>query len=338
MTKPQAGERLQKMLAQAGVSSRRDAEKLIAAGRVKVDGRVVTTLGTRVSAEAKLEVDGREVQAQAPMVIVMNKPDGVVSTTESSVDERGRPTVVSLLRGVSARLTPVGRLDFHTRGVLLLTNDGSLAAALSHPRREVPKTYHAKFQGKLPESAIEQLHAGVELEDGTRTRPALEVEVVKATTMNTWVQITVGQGLYRQVRRMGDAIGHAVLKLIRVAYGGITATGLRDGEWRILREDEVEHLRRVAAGKATGPAPAPPERARPGKRGADEAAAKKPATATVASARARQAPADRPAIARPRPSGRTSAGAGARKAPAGANRAKRGAKAPSAGAKRARRP
>jgi len=340
--KPQPGERLQKVLAQAGVASRRDAERLIAAGRVKVDGKVVTTLGTRVSAEAQVEVDGREVLAQAPLVIVMNKPDGVVSTTEAAVDERGRPTVVSLLRGVPTRLVPVGRLDYHTRGVLLLTNDGTLAAALSHPRRQVPKTYHAKFQGKLPEAAIEQLHAGVVLEDGTRTRPALEVDVVKATTTNTWVQITVSQGLYRQVRRMGDAIGHSVLKLIRVAYGGITATGLRDGEWRILREDEVEHLRRVAAGKAVGPAPAPPERPRPGKRGAatpvPAAKTPEPARKPAAPERGRKPVVDRSAPARPRPAGRSTAAAGARAAPAGANRAKRGSARPSAGAKRARRP
>ena len=350
--RPQPGERLQKVMAQAGVSSRRAAEQLIAAGRVRVDGKVVTTLGTRVSAEARVEVDGREVQAHAPMVIVMNKPDAVVSTTEAAVDERGRPTVVSLLRGIPTRLVPVGRLDFHTRGVLLLTNDGGLAAALSHPKREVPKTYHAKFQGKLDEAALEQLHTGVVLEDGTRTRPALEVDVVKATTMNTWVQITVSQGLYRQIRRMGDAIGHAVLKLIRVAYGGITATGLRDGEWRILRDDEVEHLRKVAAGKPTGVAPLPPERVRGARRGdAPTTAAKRYATdparqAPAVSAKAdrkaaeerRSAPADRPAQARPRPPARSAAAPGARRAPTASNRGKRGAARPSAAPKRARRP
>jgi 23S rRNA pseudouridine2605 synthase len=257
-----APERLQKRLAQAGVASRRAAEELIAAGRVRVDGKVVTKLGTRVDATARIEVDGRAVEAAAPIVVVLNKPDGVVSTTESTVDAHGRPTVMTLVRGVSARLVPVGRLDYHTRGVLLLTNDGELAAALSHPRRAVPKTYHAKLQGKLDEATLEALHAGVVLEDGTRTPPALEVDVVKATSTNTWVQITIGRALYRQIRRMGDAIGHSVLKLIRVAYGGITGTGLKDGEWRLLTADEIEHLRRAASGKPAGPAPAPPARAR----------------------------------------------------------------------------
>lgn len=254
--------RLQKVLAGAGVASRRAAELLITAGRVRVEGRVVTTLGTRVAEDARVEVDGREVQVHAPIVLVMNKPDAVVSSEERAVDARGRPTVVSLLRGLPTPVVPVGRLDYHTRGVLLLTNDGKLASALTSARRPVSKTYHAKFQGRLPEAILEQLHGGVVLDDGTRTLPALEVEIVKATVQNTWVQITIAQNIYRQVRRMGDAVGHSVLKLIRVAFAGITATGLREGEWRILRDDEVAHLRTVVSGKATGPAPAPPERVR----------------------------------------------------------------------------
>lgn len=243
--------RLQKLLAQAGIASRRAAETLIAEGRVRVDGRPVTTLGTRVDPTAsRIEVDGRVIEAQEPTYIVMNKPDEVVSSAETSKDPRGRSTVVSLLGGLRTRVVPLGRLDFHTRGVLLLTNDGALHAALLHPRRAVPKTYHAKFQGRLGEAELAQLHAGVQLEDGTRTRPSLEVEIVRATTTNTWVQLTISQGLNRQIRRMGDAIGHSVLKLIRVAFAGITADGLREGQWRHLKAEEVAGLYALAGMRA----------------------------------------------------------------------------------------
>lgn len=243
--------RLQKLLAQAGIASRRAAETLISQGRVRVDGRPVTELGTRVDPrQATVEVDGRVIEAQEPTYIVMNKPDECVSSAEATKDPRGRPTVVSLLGGLRTRVVPLGRLDYHTRGVLLLTNDGALHAALLHPRRAVPKTYHAKFQGKLGEHELAQLHAGVQLEDGTRTRPSLEVEVVRATTTNTWVQLTISQGLNRQIRRMGDAIGHSVLKLIRVAFAGITADGLREGQWRHLKPEEVASLYTLAGFKA----------------------------------------------------------------------------------------
>ncbi len=224
---------------------------MISQGRVRVDGRPVTELGTRVDPrQATVEVDGRVIEAQEPTYIVMNKPDECVSSAEATKDPRGRTTVVSLLGGLRTRVVPLGRLDYHTRGVLLLTNDGALHAALLHPRRAVPKTYHAKFQGKLGENELAQLHAGVQLEDGTRTRPSLEVEIVRATTTNTWVQLTISQGLNRQIRRMGDAIGHSVLKLIRVAFAGITADGLREGQWRHLKPEEVSSLYTLAGFKA----------------------------------------------------------------------------------------
>jgi 23S rRNA pseudouridine2605 synthase len=243
--------RLQKVLARAGVSSRRGGEALITAGRVTVNAAVVTELGARVDpAVDEVAVDGRVIQLEAPVYLVMNKPDGVVCSAEPKLDERGRPTVVSLVRGIAERVYPVGRLDFHTRGVLLLTNDGDLAARLTHPRHRVQKTYHVKFQGQLQPAQLEALSMGVTLEDGTRTQPLAEISVIKDTEANTWAQLTVTQGLYRQVRRMGDAIGHPVLKLIRVAFAGITADGLDDGEWRQLREDEVALLRAQAVPKA----------------------------------------------------------------------------------------
>jgi 23S rRNA pseudouridine2605 synthase len=274
LTEPLEGSvRLQKVLARAGVSSRRGGEALITAGRVTVNEKVVTELGARVDPGVdQIAVDGRVIQLEPPVYLVMNKPDGVVCSAEPKVDERGRPTVVSLVRGIAERVYPVGRLDFHTRGVLLLTNDGDLAARLTHPRHKVPKTYHAKFQGQLGPPELESLSLGVTLEDGTRTAPLAEISVIKDTQTNSWVQLTVTQGLYRQVRRMGDAIGHPVLKLIRVAFAGVDANGLDDGEWRHLREDEVALLRAQAAPKAAPKAAAP--KAAP-KAAAPKAAARK---------------------------------------------------------------
>lgn len=270
--------RLQKVLARAGVSSRRGGEALITAGRVTVNDEVVTELGARVDpAVDQIAVDGRVIQLEPPVYLVMNKPDGVVCSSEPKVDERGRPTVVGLVRGIAERVYPVGRLDYHTRGVLLLTNDGDLAARLTHPRHRVNKTYHAKFQGQLGPNELEQLSLGVTLEDGTRTAPLAEISVIKDTQTNSWVQLTVTQGLYRQVRRMGDAIGHPVLKLIRVAFAGIDANGLEDGQWRYLREDEVALLRAQAAPKASAkPSSAKPSSAKPTKAKTGSKASGKP--------------------------------------------------------------
>jgi 23S rRNA pseudouridine2605 synthase len=240
----EAGVRLQKVLARAGVSSRRGGEEMIRGGRVRVNGRVVTELGVRVHPEKdRVTVDGEPIVLEVPVYLVLNKPDGVVSSAGGPVDDRGRPTVMSLLHGVRERVYPVGRLDFHTRGVLLLTNDGALAATLTHPRHEVPKTYHVKFQGRLEVAKLEALSTGVVLEDGTRTLPLRELFVIRETASNTWVQLCLTQGLHRQIRRMGEAIGHSVLKLIRVAVGDVTTDGLAEGEFRRLSEAEVESLR-----------------------------------------------------------------------------------------------
>jgi len=240
--------RLQKVLAAAGVAARRKAEDLIARGRVTVNGRVASELGVKVDPERdQIRVDGKVVQVETRVYFVLNKPDGVVCSAEGAQDAEGRPTVLSLLPTVSQRVYPVGRLDYHTRGVLILTNDGDLAAALTHPRHKVAKTYHVKFQGRLGEAELAALGQGITLEDGTVTRPAEEVSVIKETETNTWVQITLRQGLNRQVRRMGDAIGHPVLKLIRVAVGSVTADGLEDGEFRPLTPTEVYDLMAAAS-------------------------------------------------------------------------------------------
>ena len=241
--------RLQKVLASAGVAARRKAEDLITGRRVTVNGRIVSELGAKVDPERdEIKVNGKIVQVEKKVYFVLNKPDGVVCSAEGHKDSEGRPTVLSLLPAVTQRIYPVGRLDFHSRGVLILTNDGELSAALTHPRHEVAKTYHVKFQGRLDDDALAALGRGITLEDGTVTRPAEEVSVVKETATNTWAQITIRQGLNRQIRRMGDALGHPVLKLIRVAVGAVTADGLADGEFRPLTPTEVYDLMAAALG------------------------------------------------------------------------------------------
>jgi 23S rRNA pseudouridine2605 synthase len=200
----------------------------------------VTELGTRVyPGRDRVVVRGQPITAENKVYYVLNKPDQVVSSAEGSVDDRGRPTVLSLLHGVSERLYPVGRLDYHSRGVMLLTNDGALAAALTHPRHGVVKTYHVKFQGKLSPEEEQALRDGVVLDDGAHTRPLAELFAFRETDANAWYQIGLTEGLNRQLRRMGDAIDHPVLKLIRVAIGDITADGLAEGEFRPLTPTEV---------------------------------------------------------------------------------------------------
>lgn len=238
-----SGVRLQKVMAAAGVASRRKAEELMLAGKVSVNGQIIRELGTRVDPDRdRIMVGGKLIEPERRVYYVMNKPDGVVCSAEARVDARGRPTVLSLLPPLSERIYPVGRLDYHSRGVLILTNDGDLAAALTHPRHAVPKTYHVKFQGKLDLEDLAMLERGVSLEDGTVTRPAEDVSVVRETATNTWVQLTIHQGLNRQIRRMGESLEHPVLKLIRVAVGGLTADGLRDGEARPMSAAEVYDL------------------------------------------------------------------------------------------------
>lgn len=250
-----AGDRLQKVLARAGVASRRHAEELIAAGRVRVNGRVVTELGIRVDPRRdRIEVDGRRISAEPLVYYVFHKPRGVVTTL---VDPEGRPTIAEYLKDLPARVFPIGRLDFHTSGVLLLTNDGDLAQALLHPRRSVPKTYVAKVRGIPTDLQLDQWRKGVELEPvgdekaPIRTAPA-EVEVLRHTPPGidargekgtTWLKITLREGRYRQIHRMAEAVGLFVMRLVRISFAGITAEGLRPGELRPLTDKELTMLR-----------------------------------------------------------------------------------------------
>lgn len=233
-------ERLQKVLARAGVASRRAAEELIRAGRVTVDGRVVSELGKRVDpARARIELDGRRLVSEPFVYIVLHKPRGVVSTLK---DPEGRRTVADLLRGVGARVAPVGRLDFHTSGALLCTNDGEFAQAIAHPRHGATKEYVAKVRGIVDDEGLERWRQRIEI-DGRLTEPA-EVVRLRVEGDKTWLSVTLKEGRNRQVRRIGDATGFPVMRLARLSHAGITTEGLRPGEWRHLSLDELIALKK----------------------------------------------------------------------------------------------
>ncbi|HQP36338.1 MAG TPA: pseudouridine synthase, partial [Polyangiaceae bacterium] len=233
-------ERLQKILARAGVSSRRHAEQLLLAGRVRVNGKVVTELGTRADPfEDKIEVDGRRAIAEAPVYVIMHKPRAVVSTAS---DPEGRTTVTDLVSGIQARLYPVGRLDFQTSGALLLTNDGEFAAALLHPSRKVTKRYLVKLEGEITEPVVQRWRSGVVLDDGAKTLPA-EVRVVRVEDGRSWLEVDLHEGRNQQIRRMGTATGFEVLRLTRLEFAGISIDGLRPGGWRLLTPDELRKMR-----------------------------------------------------------------------------------------------
>ena len=236
--------RLQRFIAQAGVAARRKAEQLIVDGRVRVNGRVVTELGTKVDpARDKVVVNGELLAAQELMYVLLNKPKACVT---AAADDRGRGTVMDYLPSVPVRVTPVGRLDYYTEGVLLLTNDGELSAALQSPKTQIEKVYHVKIRGRVSDSHVRAMRRGVRLADdrygATTTRPAHVVRL-RSQSMHDWLAITLTEGKNRQIHRMAEALGLMVLKLQRVAYGGISYFGLRVGDARELNQDELDQLR-----------------------------------------------------------------------------------------------
>ena len=234
-------ERLQKVLARAGVASRRHAEELITAGRVRVNGRIVTVLGTKVDAHKdRIQVDGKRLVAEKPVYYVLHKPREMVTTLD---DPQGRPTIGHLLRDIPERVVPVGRLDFHTSGALIVTNDGDMVDALLRPKSTVPKVYAVKFQGHLDVRELDQLRNGVVLDDGYKTRKA-DAFVLREEKGHTWVQLTLTEGKNRQIRRMGEAIDHRVMRLSRQSFAGISIDGLRPNEYRQLHKDELQRLKK----------------------------------------------------------------------------------------------
>lgn len=231
-------ERLQKIIARAGVTSRRNAEKLILEGKVTVDGKIITELGAKFDAQKnKICVDGKILTFDAEKIyILLNKPHGCVCTAK---DERGRKTVIDLV-GISERIFPVGRLDLNSEGLLLLTNDGELMNALIHPKFKIEKTYRAKISGEVTEKKLDKLRAGIKLEDGL-TAPA-EIFLLEKDL----VEITIHEGRNRQIRRMFAAIGCEVKRLKRVKFAGLTLKGVAVGKFRPLTVEEINFLKKLS--------------------------------------------------------------------------------------------
>ncbi len=236
--------RLQKFLARAGVASRRGSENLMTAGRVCVNGQVVSELGSRVDPRTDtVTVDGREVHlADVAVTLMLNKPSGFLTTMS---DPFGRPTVADLVPVERyPGLFPIGRLDFDTTGILLFSTDGELGNGLLHPSHHVDKSYIARVDGAMGAKTVRALREGVELDDGP-TLPA-EVDVISADRASSLLRITIHEGRKRQVRRMCELVGHPVIDLHRCRFGPIELGDLSQGSWRLLTEEEYESLRRAA--------------------------------------------------------------------------------------------
>lgn len=231
-------ERLQKRIAQSGIASRRKSEELIASGRVKVNGQTVTEMGFKVSASDIILVDNKQIDKEIKEYYILNKPRGVVST---SYDDKGRKTVTELIN-TNSRIYPVGRLDYDTTGLILLTNDGEFANLLMHPKNKIDKVYVAKIKGILDGESIHNLEKGVIIE-GIKTSPA-KVKVRKKNIDNNTsiVQLTIHEGKNHQVKKMFEAVGYDVVKLKRERVGFLTLGNLQSGEYRKLNTKEIKQL------------------------------------------------------------------------------------------------
>jgi len=237
--------RLQKLIAAAGIASRRHAEELITTGQVTVNGKTITELGAKADPEVDhIKVKGRLLnpllQKHEYVYVLLNKPKGYLS---SMADPNGRPLVTDLIPSRLGRLHPVGRLDFNTEGLLLLTNDGEFTNVITSARNRIAKVYEVKVKGVPPESAIERLRRGIAIGKGERTAPA-EVRKLREIKANSWFEVTLHEGRNQQIRRMFDAIGHSVVKLRRTRIGTLDDRGLPLGKWRRLMEVEVKRLSR----------------------------------------------------------------------------------------------
>jgi 23S rRNA pseudouridine2605 synthase len=247
-------QRLQKLIATAGIASRRHAEEMITAGHVSVNGKLVTELGAKADPENDhIKVKGRLInpllQNREKLYILLNKPRGYLS---SMADPEGRPLVTELIPSALGRLYPVGRLDFNSEGLLLLTNDGDLTNIVTAAKNRIAKVYQVKVKGLPPDNAIERLRRGIAIGEKERTKPA-EVKKLRSSDENAWFEITLHEGRNQQIRRMFDAIGHSVTKLKRTQIGPLDDKRLSLGEWRSLTPVEVRRLRNASAGKTTPP-------------------------------------------------------------------------------------
>ncbi len=230
--------RLQKAISEAGVCSRREAEKLILQGKVEVNGMIVKTLGTKVKGDDVIFVNGKEILKEEKEYYLLYKPRGVIS---SSKDEKGRKTVVDLI-DTNKRLFPVGRLDYDTSGIILLTNDGELSNKLLHPSKSVEKTYVAKVEGLVIKPEIKRLENGINI-DGIKTKKA-KAKLIKYDKKNdsSYIKLTITEGRNHQVKKMFEEIGHEVKKLKRESFSFLDLTGLKVGEYRKLNTKEVKKL------------------------------------------------------------------------------------------------
>lgn len=233
-------ERLQKIISRSGIASRRHTEEMILQGRITVNGNVIRELGAKADPEKDhIKVNGKLINPrQTKTYILLNKPKGYITSLR---DTEGRPTVMDLLRRVRAKVYPVGRLDYDTEGLLLLTNDGDLANAIMHPKREISKTYHVKLKGILEDRDLDKLRKGIKIEGGI-TAPA-EAKRLKRTNENSWIEMTIYEGRKRQIRRMLERIGYPVLKLKRIRIGFLDLKGLEIGRYRYLTSEEVSRLK-----------------------------------------------------------------------------------------------
>jgi len=236
-------ERLQKVIAHAGIASRRKAEQLIQDGKVKVNGKVVRELGIKVSDQDEIEVNGVPIEKEEPVYFMLYKPRGVISSVK---DDKGRKVVTEYLEEVDKRVYPIGRLDYDTSGLLLLTNDGEFANLLMHPRYQVEKMYIAKVKGIPSKTELKQLERGVMLEDGMTAPAKVKLKSLDKKKKTSIIEITIHEGRNRQVRRMFEKIGHLVLKLKRERYAFLDLRGLNPGDVRELSPHEVKQLRALA--------------------------------------------------------------------------------------------
>jgi len=237
--------RLQKFLADAGLASRRKCEELISQGRIEVDGQVVRTLGTKINGSEIIKADGKEIKPkQKKIYILLNKPVGYISTAK---DQFSRKTVIDLIEPVKERVYPVGRLDYDTSGLIILTNDGDFANKMMHPKHETQKVYRAEIIGKLNERDVNSIRNGMQIEDFT-TAPS-RIRIIEDLGASSIVEITIHEGKNRQVRKMFASLGHPVRHLKRVAIGSVRVDGLEEGKWRYLSRKELTQLKNQAVGE-----------------------------------------------------------------------------------------
>lgn len=236
-------ERLQKVIAHAGFASRRKAEEMILEGKVTVNGQVVKELGIKVSPSDRVEVEGIPVEREEPVYFLFYKPRGVISSVK---DEKGRKVITDFFQHIEQRVYPVGRLDYDTSGLLLVTNDGEFANLVTHPSNEVEKVYVAKTKGIPSKESLRILEKGVRLEDGLTAPAKIRLISVDKRKETAIIELTIHEGRNRQVRRMFEAIGHPLLKLKRERFGSLTLKNLKAGDIRELTPHEVKELRTLA--------------------------------------------------------------------------------------------